>query len=203
MGPGYHGVCLEGLDDVVAVERAQRDELDVLHVQARQELLELVADFDEALLAPVHQVHLVHGDDQVRDAQQRGDAGVAAALLDDALARVHQHDGEVGGGGAGDHVARVLDVARRVGDDEPAARRGEVAVGDVNGDALLALGAQAVGEIGEVDLPAAGDVGGALQRFDLVFHQRPRVVEQPADESGLAVVHRAAGVEAENVDRDD
>jgi hypothetical protein len=31
-------------------------------------------------------------------------------------------------------------------------RRGEVAVGDVDGDALLALGAEAVGEVGEVDL---------------------------------------------------
>jgi hypothetical protein len=37
-------------------------------------------------------------------------------------------------------------VARRVGQDERALRRGEVAVGDVDRDALLALGAQAVGE---------------------------------------------------------
>ncbi len=81
------------------------------------------------------------------------DAGVAAALLGDALARVHEHDGEVGGGGAGDHVAGVLDVAGGVGNDEPPARRGEVAVGDVNGDALLAFGAEAVGEGGEVDRP--------------------------------------------------
>ena len=79
---------------------------------------------------------------------------------------------EVGGGSAGDHVARVLHVAGRVGDDELAPRRGEVAVGDVDGDALLALGAEAVGEVGQVDLAAAGDVGGALQRLDLVFHQR-------------------------------
>ena len=172
----------------------------VLHVEAREELLELVADFDEALFAPVHEVHLVHGNDQVRDAQQRGDAGVAAALLAGAQARVHEHDGEVGGGGAGDHVARVLHVAGGVGDDEPPARRGEVAIGDVNGDALLALGAEAVGEGGEVDLAAAGEVGGALQRFDLVFHQRPRVVEQPANERGLAVIDRAAGVEAEDID---
>ena len=103
--------------------------------------------------------------------------------------------------GAGDHVARVLHVARRVGDDELAARRGEVAVGDVDRDALLALGAEAVGEVGEIDLAAAGDVGGAFQRLDLVLHQRLRIVEQPADERGLAVVHGAAGVEAENVDR--
>ena len=80
------------------------------------------------------------------------------------------------------------------------ARRGEIAVGDVNRDALLAFGAQAVGEVGEIDLAAAGDVGGAFERLELVFHQRLRIVEQPADERGLAVVHRAAGVEAEDFD---
>jgi hypothetical protein len=62
--------------------------------------------------------------------------------------------------GAGDHVARVLHVAGRVGDDELALGRGEIAIGHVNRDALFALGAQAVGEVGQVDLAAAGDVGG-------------------------------------------
>ena len=76
--------------------------------------------------------------------------------------------------------------------------RGEVTVRHVNRDALLAFGAQAVGEVRQIDLAAAGDVGGSFQRFDLIFHQRLRVVEQSADERGLAVVHRAAGVEAQN-----
>ena len=82
--------------------------------------------------------------------QQRGDERVAARLLEHALARVDQDEREVGGRRAGDHVARVLHVAGRVGDDELAPRRGEVAVGDVDRDALLALGAQAVGEQREV-----------------------------------------------------
>ncbi len=69
-----------------------------------------------------------------------------ARLLDQALARVDEDDGQVRRRGAGHHVARVLDVARRVGDDELAPLGGEVAVRDVDGDALLALGAQAVGE---------------------------------------------------------
>jgi hypothetical protein len=43
-------------------------------------------------------------------------------------------------------------VAGGVGDDERPPRRGEVAVGDVDRDALLALGAQAVGQQREVDL---------------------------------------------------
>jgi hypothetical protein len=50
--------------------------------------------------------------------------------------------------------------------------------------------------------PAAGDVGGALERLDLILHQRFRIVEQAADEGGFAVVDTAAGVEAQDVDRD-
>ena len=78
--------------------------------------------------------------------QQAGDEGVAPGLLEHALAGVDQDDREVGRRGAGDHVAGVLNVPGRVGDDELALGRGEVAVGHVDRDALLALGAQAVGQ---------------------------------------------------------
>ena len=63
------------------------------------------------------QVHLVDGDDQVRDADQVGEVGVAPRLRQHALAGIDQDDGQVGGRRGGDHVARVLLVARRVGDD--------------------------------------------------------------------------------------
>jgi len=188
-------------DNVVAVQRADGNELHVLEdIETGQKILDFVPDFEEPFFAPLDEVHFVHRDDEVRNAEQGGEVGVATALLDDAVARVHQHDGEVGRGGAGDHVARVLHVAGCVRDDELAARRGEIAIGDVDGDALLALGAQAVGEVGEVDRAAAGDVSGAFERFELVLHQVFRVIEQTADKGGLAVVHRAASVEAENFD---
>ena len=41
-----------------------------------------------------------------------------ARLRQHALARIDQDDGQIGGGGAGHHVARVLLMAGRVGDDE-------------------------------------------------------------------------------------
>ena len=91
-------------------------------------------------------------------------------------------------------------MARGVGDDEFPARGREVAIGDVDGDALLALGTEAVGEVGEIDLAAAGDVGGTLEGLELVLHQRLGIVEQAPDERGLAVVDAAAGVEAEDID---
>ena len=63
-----------------------------------------------------------------------------ARLRADAVAGVDQEDRDVGRGRAGRHVARVLLVAGRVGEDELAPRGREVAVGDVDRDALLALG---------------------------------------------------------------
>jgi len=161
-GTGVPGRVRRRVHDVVAVEGAQRDELHVFDVQTRQEALEGLANFVEAGLGPADQVHLVDGDHQVRNAQQRCDVGVTAGLFDDSQTGIHQHDGEVGGGGTGHHVAGVLHVAGGIGDDELATRGGEVAVGDVDGDALFAFGAQAIGEIGQVDLAATGDVGGTF-----------------------------------------
>ena len=136
----------------------------------------------------------------MRNAEQRGDASVAAALLDDAQAGIHQDDREIRRRGTRDHVAGVLNVAGRVRDNELAARRGEIPVGDVDGDALLALGAETISEIREIDLAAAGNVRGPFERLELILHQRLRIVEQPADERGFSVVHGAAGVEAEEID---
>jgi hypothetical protein len=135
----------------------------------------------------------------VGDAEQRGDKGVPARLFEDALARVDQDDGEVGGGGARHHVAGVLDVAGGVGDDELAARGGEIAVGDVDGDALLALGAEAVGEEREIQHLLAPLLGRARYGLQLVREDGLRVVEQAADEGGFAVVHAARRGEAEQI----
>ncbi|MNR31480.1 hypothetical protein D3C85_1489920 [compost metagenome] len=68
--------------------------------------------------------------------------------------RVDQDDGDIGGRCARHHVARVLLVAGRVGDDELARGRREIAVGHVNGDALLPLGFQPVRQQGKIDAVA-------------------------------------------------
>jgi hypothetical protein len=104
---------------------------------------------------------------------------MAARLLGQPAAGVDEDDGEVGGRRARDHVARVLRVAGAVVQHEPPLRRREVAVGDVDRDALLALGAQPVGQVREV-----------LEVRLLVGHQRLGVVEQAPDQRRLAVVHR-------------
>ena len=83
-----------------------------------------------------------------------------------------------------------------------APRRGEVAVGDVDRDALLALGAQAVGEQREVDVRRRrAALGGLRDLLELVLEDRLGVVEQAADQRGLAVVDRAGGGEAQQLAR--
>ena len=116
-----------------------------------------------------------------------------------AVASVDEDQGELGSRGAGDHVAGVLDVTRGVSDDELAGRGGEVAVGDVDGDALLALGAQPVGQQSQVGVVVAARVAGGLDGLQLVLEDRLGVQQQPPDEGGLAVVDRAGGGEAEQV----
>ena len=124
---------------------------------------------------------------------------MSLGLGDDAFARIDEDDGQFGGGRAGDHVARVLNVAGRVGDDELAARRGEVAVGHVDGDALLAFGAQAVGEQREVNVGVAALSAGALYGFQLILEDGFAVQQHAADQRALAVVDAAGGGEAQQV----
>jgi len=106
----------------------------------------------EDVLAVVHQVHLVDGYQQLPDAEQRGEVAVPLRLGQHAAGGVDQDHRQIGGAGAGDHVPRVLLMPRGVRDDEPPAGGGEVAVGDVDGNALLALSSQSVGRQRPVDL---------------------------------------------------
>ncbi len=180
-------------DDVVALERRHRDSGDVLDVQPGGEGVELVADRREALLVPVDEVHLVDREHHVLYPEQRGQERMPAGLLQKPMAGVDEHDHQLCGRGSGHHVAGVLNVARGVGDDEFALGRCEVAVGDVDGDALLALGAQPVGHQREVGVVVAALARRPLDGRELILHHGLGVVEQPADQGGLAVVDRTGG----------
>jgi hypothetical protein len=77
----------------------------------------------------------------------------------------------------------------------------EVAVGDVDRDALLALGAQTVRQQGEVDVAVAAPPRGLLDVLELVLEDRLRVVQETADERRFAVVDGAGGREADELGR--
>ena len=186
------------VDHVVAQQCRHGDRGDrQLLGQRADERAHVARDAQELILGPTHQIHLVDRHDDRLDTQQRRDQRVSAGLVDDTVAGVHQHDRNVGRRGAGDHVARVLRVAGRVGNDEAARRCGEVAVRHIDGDALLALGAQAVGEQGEVGRPVAISATGLHDRLQLILEDGLRVVQQTSDERALAVVDGAGGGDAQ------
>ena len=102
---------------------------------------------------------------------------------------VDQHHRSVGAAGGGDHVAGVLLVAGGIADDELARCGAEVAVGDVDGDALLTLRTQAIGQQGQIGLTLA------LHACQLILQHRLGVDQEASDQGAFAVIDRAAGDE--------
>ena len=80
-----------------------------------------------------------------------------------------------------------------IGKDEGALIGGKVTVGHVDGNALLALGAQAINQQGKVHAVEAAIGGGTLHGLDLVREHGLGVIEQAADEGGFAVINGAGG----------
>ena len=90
-------------------------------------------------------------------------------------------------------------MARRVGDDEFSRRCFEIAVGDIDGDALLAFRAQPVGKEREIN-GAAGTIEAAVShRSQLIFIHGLGIVQQPSDQGRFTVIHAAGGGKAQHV----
>ena len=104
---------------VVAVPRDDRNGGHGQRAELGAQRGEVGHDVVEHRLVVADQVHLVDRQDQLADAQQRSDGGVAAGLHQQPLACIHQQYREIRGRGAGNHVAGVLMVPRRIGQDEP------------------------------------------------------------------------------------
>ena len=169
--PGVPAKVLAGLGDVVALQRRHRDGGEAPKADLVSEGAVVGDNFVEPRLRPRDQVHLVDGQDDVADPQQVDEVAMPPRLSEHALARVDQDYGGVRRRGAGDHVARVLFVPWRVGDDELALVGGEETVGDIDGDALLALRGQAVDQQCEIYLAALGPdlLGIRLERRELIL----------------------------------
>ncbi len=188
-----------GRDHVPALERRHGHGGGDLDARILGKLEQRGADVGEGQGGVGHGVELVDGEHQRMHAQQVHQQAVAACLrqqlqagvLPVELGGIDQHHGGVGLRGGGDHVARVLLVAGGVTDDELALLGGEVAVGDVDGDALLALGAEAVGEQRQVGLAGFGHAR------QVVLQHSAAVDQKAADQRALAIVHAAAGDEAQ------
>ena len=191
------------VNDVVALQRAHRHN-DPLHRVAGigrnliQNGAEVRLDGAEGRFVVADQIHLVHRHQNVTHAQQRRNVSVTARLDQHSLAGVDQNHRRIGRRRAGCHISRVLLVAGRIGDDELAPRRGEIAVGNIDRDALFAFGAEPVRKQREIDLSRRGR-SLSFNRAHLVFVDGLRIVKQPPDECGLSVVHTAGCREAQQV----
>ena len=132
------------------------------------------------------------------NAEQRADQRMPSRLRQQPFACIDQQDSKLGGRGARRHVARVLFVTGRVGDNEGAARRREEAVGDVDRDPLLALVFETVQQQREIDVvPRRAEAARlAPEACELILQDQLGVVEQPANQCRFAVIDRAAGQES-------
>ena len=90
-------------------------------------------------------------------------------------------------------------MARGVGDDELACRSLKVAVGHVYSDALLAFGTQTIGEQREIDGTTRTIEAAIPHRGQLIFIHGFRVMQEPSDERGFAVIDAAGSGKAQHV----
>ncbi len=90
------------------------------------------------------------------DTQQRRDEAVATGLCHHAVTGIDHNNGEVTVGGTRGHVASVLLMPRGVGDDEFAFVGGEVAIGNIDGDALLAFTLQTINQQRQIKFTIGG-----------------------------------------------
>ena len=194
--PVHIGACR---NDVVAFERRNRNGFYGVEPQGLGEGAERRLDVAEDLFVIADKVDLVGDHDDMPDPDQAEDIGVPPRLGQQALARIDQKDGEFGVGGAGRHVAGVLLMAGRVGDDELACVRFEKAIGDVDGDALFALGGKPVDQKREIDAGRACRPVAALilERRQLIIEDELAVIEQAPDQGRLAIIDTAAGQKAQ------
>ena len=139
----------------------------------------------------VLQVHLVDGENQFANAEGRRDEGVTACLLKNTAAGVNQQDSEVSRRCACRHVPCVLNVTRRICDDELTLVSREEAVGYVDRNALLTFGCETVNKKREVDVLAlcTNAFGIGLKRVQLIFEDHLGIVEHTTDERRFAVVY--------------
>jgi hypothetical protein len=163
------------------------------------ELDEIFADRLISLLAVTDQIHFVYRNDEVTDSQQMSDERMPPALRHDAVPRIDKNYSEICIAGARYEIARVLFVAGSVGDDELSLRRCEIAVRDVDRDALFAFGLETIGQEREVDPLAAAPFVFASRAFDLINESAFCFDQQPAYERGFSVIDVAGGREAKNV----
>jgi len=182
--PGHLGGAV---DDVLAVLGGDRDEVNGVQAEGLQEDRVFGDNLLVGGLRVVDEVHLVHQHDELLHAQEGEQERVAAGLVHHAFLGVDEQKGGGGAGGAGHHVLEELLVARGIDDRVSALLRAEEDARGIDGDILFLLFNERVEKESIFKLHAF-DGTVLTNLLDLAVGQRVGVVEETADEGGLAVV---------------
>src|SRR3989475_548944 len=190
-----------GLRDVLALVRANRDEGDPVHLEARdlQQAGQLGLQFREALLGilRLRRVHLVDRHDELLDPEDLREVDVLLGLSLHAFRRPDDEDRGVRLGRAGDHVLDEVPVARGVDDREVVLVLVKALVRDVDRQAALPLLLDLVHDERELERGLAHLLGELLEVLEFVRVDIPGVIEDPADGRRLPVVDVADEQEVE------
>src|SRR5690606_6881242 len=124
---------------------------------------------------------------------------MAIRLLDQPFARVNEDERQVCRRGARHHVAGVLNMPRRVGDDELAFGSSEVAVGNIDRDALLPLRLQSISKHRQVNIVKAFPGTRSLYSLELIFKNRFAVIQQSPDQRTLSIIDTPRRPKAEEL----
>ena len=113
----------------------------------------------------------------MRNLQQRSQKTMSFGLGEHTFARIDQYNCQFCRRCAGDHVARILNVAGRVGNNKFALRGGEIAVSYIYGDALLTFRTQTVSQQRQIHIGVTALTAGAFNRLELIFKDRLCIIE--------------------------
>ena len=204
-GAGVPRHALRTAGDVIPGERTHRDGSHLWNTQSSRGRLHRGDDVVEGGLFVVDQIHLVHRNDDRRNSHQGTDGQVPVRLRANTTSGVDEQNRDVAVGSSHRHVPGVLLVPRRIGNEHPpTVGQIHVSVGHVDGDALFALGFQAIGQQGEVDFADRDRRTSPTSRarvFELIDRNRVGFGEQTADQRRLTVVDGTAGHQVQDRSR--
>src|SRR5690348_5587177 len=92
-------------------------------------------------------------------------------------------------------------MAGRIGNDELALVGREVPVGNIDRNALLSFSTQAIGKQRKINSTYVAPDRCLRNRFQLIFVNAPRIVQQTSDQSRLAIVYAPCRRKAEQIFR--
>ena len=126
---------------------------------------------------------------------------MTTGLRNDSCTGIHQYNGQISRGTAGNHVAGVLFMSRSVGNNKFALVRREITISHVYGDAFFALRFQTVEQQSIIYMVAGipHTFAVTLQSLQLIFIQFLAVEQKPAYQCGFSVIHRTGRQQAQQI----